>query len=230
MLDGTPAEVVTLYRKLLTNDETAEAYRRSAQGDGGTYADAEGFAIASGNDLVRAFKQILTEERFEGGIVTEPDARDLLFTALEASSSDVLNVAASAQTAINRRAGIGLQAVSAEFDKGRVYGMVDSTKWGRPLDEVIHAFGEPVINFHQDAVAQTQQNNFFFQGQSGLSPRVVRTCVGNCCAWCQDLAGTHAYSSNMDTTVFRRHENCRCTCEYFPKQGDVGSKYKRVWR
>ncbi len=43
---------------------------------------------------------------------------------------------------------------------------------------------------------------------------IVRSQMGECCAWCAEVAGTYAYDpTHMDKRVFRRHRGCDCLIE-----------------
>ncbi len=43
----------------------------------------------------------------------------------------------------------------------------------------------------------------------GLSAKVIREEVANCCSWCRGLAGTYEYGKEPDN-VYQRHDNCKC--------------------
>lgn len=88
----------------------------------------------------------------------------------------------------------------------------------------------PVENSTRNIVDNNNEENAKAADSVGLEAKIVRTTDGNCCSWCDEMAGTYEYSPNMDRSVFGRHDNCRCTVEYVCEKGrqDVWSKKRTV--
>lgn len=95
-----------------------------------------------------------------------------------------------------------------------------------PAEEILSG---PVENFSRNIVDSNNEENARSADNKGLEAKIVRTTDGNCCPWCTEMAGEYDYSPNMDTDVFRRHDNCGCDVEYICEKGqqDVWSK---KWR
>ena len=60
------------------------------------------------------------------------------------------------------------------------------------------------------------EKNAKFHFDAGLVPKIIRKETGKCCRWCKNISGTYKYPE-VPQDVYRRHNNCECTVEYFPK-------------
>ena len=80
------------------------------------------------------------------------------------------------------------------------------------------------MNFTQSIIDDSIRENAEFHHKVGLSPKIVRTTVGNCCKWCQKLDGSYVYP-NVPPDVYRRHQHCKCTVNYKTSDG----KRQNVW-
>ena len=85
---------------------------------------------------------------------------------------------------------------------------------------------EPIVTFSQSVVDDTLKKNIDFQAKAGLKPKIVRKLVGKACDWCRNLAGSYDYPK-VPSDVYHRHERCRCTVEYDPR--DIDKKRQDVW-
>lgn len=120
------------------------------------------------------------------------------------------------QDIINKNAGIGIKAVTAELNQDRINGIVDIVSGKDNFDDIKYMINEPVVNFGQAIVDDTVKANADFQFNSGLSPKIVRISEGGCCEWCDKIAGAYDYENvrNTGNDVFRRHKYCRCLVTY----------------
>ena len=51
---------------------------------------------------------------------------------------------------------------------------------------------------------------------------------GGCCEWCRALAGTYSYP-DVPKDVYRRHQRCRCTVDYYPGNGKIQNVHSKQW-
>lgn len=87
----------------------------------------------------------------------------------------------------------------------------------------------PVLeNLLKDIVTDSIEKNSKFQYDSGMKPKVVRRSSGNCCEWCDKIAGTYYYP-DVPRDVYRRHNNCNCTVEYYPGDGKKQNVWSEKW-
>ena len=84
-------------------------------------------------------------------------------------------------------------------------------------------------NSEQSVVDDTIAKNVEFHASAGLQPKIVRRYAGNGCKWCVNLAGMYDYPVKQE--IYRRHDNCRCIVEYFPRDGrGVQNAHTKEWR
>ncbi len=87
---------------------------------------------------------------------------------------------------------------------------------------------DTVITQSKKIVTDSIKANAELQALSGLKPKIVRKSSGNCCKWCEEIAGTYIYP-NVPDDVYRRHRGCTCTVEYFPGDGRVQNVHSKEW-
>ena len=97
--------------------------------------------------------------------------------------------------------------------------LVRQNALGRPVDAMVKSFYDSLLGSAQEEA---------FRNAISLDkhPTLTRTMVGETCAWCQALAGTHVYP---DGDLFRRHANCDCllvTSGYNSRNGVVNNYVK----
>ncbi|KRM13714.1 hypothetical protein FC15_GL000878 [Lapidilactobacillus concavus DSM 17758] len=98
------------------------------------------------------------------------------------------------------------------------------------FEDVAWVLQDPIINFSQHVVDQSIEENCRFQAKAGLSPKITRRLSGRACKWCINLAGFYDYFDKPDD-IYRRHENCRCTVEYYPGDGrKAQNSHTKKWR
>lgn len=193
-----------------------------------SYSDAHSYAIRCGQILKQLFSENFYGEDYQDGIIDYDILKQVLPQAFKANYDAISNACIQVQDKLNEAAGLGITAQVPDYYDDRAIGLAkkvssdtfDKTKW---------ALGEPVINAAQSVVDDFVKKNAEFQLDAGLFPKIVRTAVGGCCDWCQKLAGTYDYSPDMDTTVFKRHENCRCTTDYIPSAGRRQNVWTKEW-
>ena len=183
-----------------------------------SYEDVNDYAVALGEILTTAFNIHITED--PGEIIEQ-----ILNDRLKENHRLITDFGRLVQDILNKQAKIGLEAQIPEVNQSRIDGLVDKiTEEG--FEQSKWLLGSPVVNFNQSIVDDMVRKNAEFQFRSGMSPKIIRKEVGNCCKWCKNLVGTYKYQ-DVPKDVYRRHRNCRCTVEYIPKKGirqDVHSK------
>lgn len=199
------------------------------QNGSASYAEANDFAIETGELLAEVFRKNLSSDILPDGRMYYNIAKRILEPMLEDNYYLAADAAVQVQQAMNSAAGIGLKAVSPEMNEDRIRGIIDIVSGKESFDDIAYMLSEPVVNFTQSAVDDTVKANVDFQGKSGLKPRVVRRVAGNCCDWCAALAGTYTYP-DVPRDVYRRHKYCRCTVTFDPGSGKVRDIWSKQWR
>lgn len=189
-----------------------------------SYLDANQYAIEIGEILSKALGASLTNETLPDGKMYYNIAQRVLTDVLERNHELVSDYTEQVQKNLNSEAKIGLTAQVPELNRDRIAGIVNRFSSEDNFEDVSWLLGEPIVNFTQSIVDDTIRKNAEFHAEVGLSPKIVRTTVGNCCKWCQKLAGSYVYP-NVPHDVYRRHQNCRCIVNYKTSDG----KRQNIW-
>ncbi|MEG3344406.1 hypothetical protein, partial [Streptococcus suis] len=60
-------------------------------------------------------------------------------------------------------------------------------------------------------------------------PQIIRKEGGKCCDWCREVVGIYQYPK-VPKDAYRRHQRCRCTVDYDPKNGKIQDIWSKLWR
>lgn len=183
-----------------------------------SYEDVNDYAVALGEILTTAFNIHITEN--PGEVIEQ-----ILNDRLKENHRLITDFGRMVQDILNKQAKIGLEAQIPEVNQSRIDGLVGKITEG-DFEQSKWLLSSPVVNFNQSVVDDMVRKNAEFHFRSGMSPKIIRKEVGNCCKWCKNLVGTYKYP-DVPKDVYRRHRNCRCTVEYIPKKGvrqDVHTK------
>ena len=131
---------------------------------------------------------------------------------------------AQVQKAIDEKLGLQLKAKTAPFPAERVdtvaHSLEDPTVAIDVIQRRARSATENVINSYADDFVK---ENAKLRSDAGLKCYLTRYTSGNCCKWCDDLAGKYDYESAPDD-IFRRHDNCDCVVTY-----ECGRMRQDVW-
>lgn len=212
VFDDIKGEFVTLVR----TDKTATTLAEMAAAGTANYRDASLYAVRVGDLLGRVLKNHAPMVD-----ISEWDVEQLIPSALGLDHAMVAEVCAEVQTAMNEANRYGIRAVVPEFDGNRAYGLVEELKNNPEFVNIEDLFYDQLTNFSQSVVDQSIRDNAELQWKSGIKATVVRTPDAEACPWCMNLAGSYDYETVRDTgnDVWRRHDNCRCTIEYYNGRG-----------
>lgn len=189
------------------------------------YRDANEFAIEIGEILARVYQENLSGSNLPDGKMYYNIAQRVIEPTLKQNYELTSAYSADVQQALNKQAGISLKAQKPAFNQDRVDGIVNRLAEAEQFDDVKWILAEPVVNFTQAVVDAAIKVNADFQSKVGLSPMIIRTSSGDCCDWCDAVAGKYRYPDDVPKDVFRRHRFCRCECDYIPSKG----KANNVW-
>lgn len=189
-----------------------------------TFVDGHDYAERLGENLSKALIQNLNAETLPDGRLYYNIAKRTVTPALENNYNLTNDVAADIQKILDESAGIGLNAVRADFPKARIQGLIDKmTADGITLEEALVWLAEPIINNSEAFFDDFIDSNAKFRNDVGLKATLTRTADPKCCDWCAALEGTYDYD-NAPEDIYRRHEFCRCTVTY-----QSGKKSQNVW-
>lgn len=193
-----------------------------------TYAEANDFAIETGNILADAYKKNLSSNILPDGKMYYNIAERIIDPTMGNNYNLITNVTTQIQQRLNESANIGIKAITPELNQNRIDGIINKVSAADNYDDVAWVLAEPIINFSQSIVDDSIKENAEFQSKAGLKPKIVRKTSGDCCDWCRALAGTYSYP-DVPGNVYRRHQRCRCTVDYKPGAGKIQNVHSKKW-
>ena len=201
------------------NREVAQLNKRLESGEA-TYADVERLASLTGRSTGKVLADALVQNAVDGK-VTEDVARAILSKPLEDNYNRIAEACRLAQEALNRKAGLGLNAVRPNLPRGRIDGIITETAGKEDVNSFAGTLVQQVENLSLSTVDDSVRENAAAHSRAGLRPKIRRIADSDCCDWCSTLEGTYDYAEVSDTgnDVFRRHANCRCQVIYDPADG-----------
>ena len=214
-------------RNLGGSKRAAELLEAIQSGRAG-YAEAGEYAEEVGRALSEAFQSNLSGDTLPDGRMYWNLADRVIRPLLEEDHALVSEAARQVQQQLNEAAGIGIKAQSVPLDQDRVDGILNRLAAAEQYEAVAWLLGEPVILFSRSVVDESVRRNAEFQGEAGLTPRIIRRAESHCCEWCARLAGTYTYP-DVPRDVYRRHDFCRCVVEYDPGDGKRQNVHTKLW-
>lgn len=218
------------FEERFSNDKEIEKlYARIQFGTAG-YQEANEFALKVGSILAEAYRNNLSAEALPDGRMYYDIAQRIIDPTMKNNYVLIAEATNQIQKSLNEAAGIGIKAVTPELNQDRIDKIIDRVSDVEQFDKISWILEEPVKNFSQSIVDDAVRVNAEFQYEAGLSPVIVRKLAGGCCDWCRALAGTYCYLDEVPEDVYRRHQRCRCTVEYDPKDGKIQNVHSKRWR
>lgn len=195
-----------------------------------TYQQANEYAIEVGEALALSFSANIKSETLPDGKMYYNIAERVLHPTLSTNHNIVAQVSAEIQEQLNRSVGLGLRGIQPSVNRPRIESIINRVVAEEIFDNVAWILQEPIVNFTQSVVDDTIKANVEFQGESGLSPQIIRTAHGNPpCEWCRSMAGVYKYP-DVPEDVYKRHDRCRCIVEYNPGDARRQNVWTREWR
>lgn len=194
-----------------------------------TYLEANEFAIEVGDILAGAYKNNLSSDVLPDGRMYYNIAQRIIDPTMKNNYSLIIDVTNQVQKSLNEAAHIGIKAITPELNQDRIDKIIDRVSDAEQYDDISWILDEPVKNFSQSIVDDSIRVNAEFHAKSGMQPKIVRKLAGGCCDWCRTVAGTYTYP-DVPKDVYRRHQRCRCTVEYNPRDGKVQNVHSKEWR
>lgn len=184
-----------------------------------TYIQANEFGVEIGQILSDVLGTHVTVNVLPDGKMYFNIADRLLNAVLQKNFDLISGYTADIQTQLNSLAGFRLKAQYPELNQDRIDGIVNRISSEDDFEKILWLLQEPIVTFSQSVVDDTLKKNIDFQAKAGLKPKIICKLVGKACDWCRNLAGTYNYP-DVPSEVYQRHERCRCTVEYDPRDMD----------
>lgn len=192
------------------------------------YLDANDYAIELGDILSEALRGSLSDQTLPDGKMYYNIAKRLLGETLGRNYELVSDYAGAVQKNLNQKAKIGIAVQVPELNQDRIDGLVNRLSSEESFDAVKWLVEDPIVNFSQSIVDDFIQKNAEFHRDAGLEATIERRSTGRCCDWCQSLVGFYLYGKEP-ANFYRRHQRCRCTIDYDPKNGKKQNSWSKKW-
>jgi len=212
------------FNSKISKSEKLKGIRNMVENGTATYRQANEYAVEVGSILASVFKTHIKSDVLPDGHMYYNIAERIITPTLTENHVMVTRISAEVQEQLNKSAGLGLKGIEAPVNQRRIESIINRITHEEFFDDVAWILQEPIVNFTQSTVDETIKANVDFQGESGLSPKIIRTTDTDPCDWCKSMAGEYKYP-NVPDGVYARHDRCRCTVEYDP--GDV--RRMNVW-
>lgn len=183
-----------------------------------TFLDAHEFSTILGKLIAKSLKDNISSAVLPEGKMHYNIAERILNDILGTNHNMVSSYSDRVQNILNQKADIFLDSIKPKINQDRIDGMINRLSYEEKFDDVAWMLDEPVVNFSNNVVDKFIKANAEFQYKAGLSAKIIRTSTGNCCEWCDAIAGTYTYPK-VPKDLYRRHKNCDCVVEYFPAKG-----------
>lgn len=201
----------------LNNDRRASYLIKEIEAGRGTYEMASEYAARVGDDLAKVLRA-----RAPLVSIDEWDIDNLIPKSLGLDHSIVTYACENVQTGLNKDAGLGIKFQEPIFDSNRAYGLVTELRDNPEFTNIEASFYDQLANFSQNIVDDAIKANANVITGAGVKAYVVRATEAGACPWCDEVAGIYDYDEVKNGgDVWRRHENCRCTIEFFTERNGV---------
>lgn len=205
------------FLEALRADKRAAYLIKEIEAGRGTYEMASEYAARVGDDLAKVLKKhapLMT--------IDEWDVENLIPKSLGLDHSIVVYACENVQTGLNKDAGLGIKFQVPKFDSDRAWGLVKELEDNPEFTNIEASFWDQLGNFSQNVVDDAIKANADVITGAGVRAYVVRATEAGACPWCDEVAGVYNYDDVKNGgDVWRRHENCRCTIEFFTERNGI---------
>ena len=224
-INGILESILKAYRSGTEESKVLSEIAEKIEKGNATYAEVLDAAIEHGAILSKTFKRHLPLALDGQSNLAEDVAEALIRPPMVAGTKEIAKTAARVQKDLNQDAKIGINFIEPAPNMDQIEGIISGLTGAESYDDGIDNFLNRVENCMEGFVDDCVRDNAAFQYDAGLSPKIQRVPVANCCPWCSRLGGTYEYDKvkNTGNDVFRRHRNCHCQVLFQP----AGSKKRQ---
>ena len=188
-------------------------------GKAADFRDAQKYADIIGDMLGKAYEHTLSNAELPNDRLFENICDKVIKPTLENNVNLANEVSGKIQQNINDIENIGLRVQYPDIDSEDLERIIHEAANARPFDKsALNRLIQNEKTFTTHSVDRFVEKNASFQFRSGMSAKIIRKTDGKCCEWCQNLAGVYNYP-DVPKDVYKRHNNCGCTIEYYPGKG-----------
>ena len=217
--------VIKDFEKKYSKSKTIEKLLKKIETGKASHMDSYSFAEKVSDFLNYSIKKNMTGNTLPNGKLYYHIAEEVLTPLLKNNHALVTNYAKDVQTLLNKKDDIPFKGRTAKCNTDRIEGICSEYSRADAFDDTVEELGASIENYTLSCVDDTILENVKFLNDLGYHEVVERHAESDACKWCKSIEGTYDYSSNMDTTIFRRHKRCKCTVYCSRKKNE----YQDVW-
>lgn len=221
-------KIQTEFEEARLDSEVLKSLLSKLQSKSAGYLDANEYAIELGEILSKVLRGSVSSSNLPDGKMYYNIAKRLLTETLGRNFELISGYAQQVQKNLNDEAKIGLKVQVPELNQDRIAGLVNRISSEAEFSQIAWILKEPIVNFSQSIIDDSIQKNAELQKKVGLAPIIERHSTGHCCDWCQSLVGKYLYGEEP-LGFYRRHQHCRCTIDYHPKNGKQQNSWSKKW-
>jgi hypothetical protein len=219
-------QILRVYGKYLQKNVRLKALAEKAW----SYEDAHKFADEAAGLLCDVLKLYM-----DPATVTYDDAVRIFEAAMQKNYSDVTKVCAKVQRDMYRKAGVGLNALTPEFNAEKARGIAQVIT---DAEEVTDDYMRNLVKNNALGVVDDMiRINSEASENVGLYVHIVRKYddVGlhngkDVCQWCMEREGEwDNYQEAFSAGAFERHPGCGCMIDYHVGKTHTWSNTKGAW-
>lgn len=214
------------------NKMLARLYKKMAAGKA-TYLDADQYALEMARVLGATLQKHLGMDT-----ISVAEYREIISSVLPEGlygiHESVATYAQTIQNGINRRTGLSIKAVKAQFEPSKATEIVSKALTAKTFPEVESVVNVATMNFAQNVATKTMKDNAQLCEDLGYEVTVDRTYddVGvhnrkDVCEWCLAREGHWTNAEAKANGVFERHPGCGCEIIY---NTATGSQRQTNWQ
>ena len=201
------------------SEDLAELLLDIESGKATSYKDAQRYADIIGEILGNAYEVTLKNADLPNDRLYENICEKVIKPTLENNYNLVNDVSGKIQLNINKVEGVGLKVQYPDIDSDDLNRIIHEAANATTFDtKALNRLKQNTKTFSVHTVDRFIEKNASFQYKAGMSAKIIRKTDGKCCEWCSNLAGTYNYP-DVPEDVYKRHNNCGCTVEYYPGKG-----------
>ncbi len=193
-----------------------------------THLVTQDYAVRVGELVSEAMRRNLSSGVLPDGKMYYTIAERTIRPAMQTGHDLVNDIAVRVDRELRRRANIGIKPIRPTMSDERIKAIEDKACSAEWFDDVAYVLDEPIKNTVQSFADTFMEENAEGLKKLGLRPKVTRSVVGSCCAWCAEKAGIYIRGEEPEG-FYRRHDYCRCTVTYDPGTGKVQDAHSKKW-
>lgn len=219
-------EVNKEFNNGLLNSEKIKKKLKKLKSKDANFKDVYEVSDEVSDKMKKAFREKITKDILPDGKMQKDIADSVIKANLKDGHKIISGYAADTQGLINKKQGINIKGIQAEFNEERCDNLINKLCDYDDYDKGKWLLDEPIKNFYDSSVDDAIEANADFLSKSGFKETISRSTNGGCCEWCEEVSGTFDYEyvkewvrRDPKHNVFSRHRYCNCIISHNTEKG-----------